>query len=99
MRALPIFALVLVHFVGAAADAPPPVGADAVWKPPASFVETVHEACGGSEGAKLSDCFVAQMQKAGAPAAAAAFARRVDGMVYLTGFEEAGRVDLAFAES
>ena len=98
MRALSILALVLVHSVATAADAPPPVGADAVWRPPANFAETVHEACGGSEGARLSDCFVAQMRKAGASSAALAFARRVNGMGYLTGFQEAGRVDLAFAE-
>jgi hypothetical protein len=98
MSALSIFALVLVHSAAAAGAPPPPVGADAVWTPPANFVETFHKACDGREGRAFSDCFVDQMQKAGASAAAVAFARRVDGMGYLSGFEEAGRVDLAFAE-
>jgi hypothetical protein len=95
MRALSIFALVLVH---SAADAPTPIGADAVWTPPAGFVETFHAACDGREGKNFSDCFVEQMRKAGASGAAVAFARRVEGMGYLSGFSEAGRVDLAFAE-
>jgi len=38
------------------------------------------------------------MQKAGAPPAALAFARRVDGQGYLRAFREAGRVDVALAE-
>jgi len=82
----------------ASADAPSPIGADAVWTPPANFVETFHKKCDGREGAAFSSCFVEQMKKAGAPPAALAFARRVDGMGYLTGFEDAGRVGLAFAE-
>jgi len=96
MRALSMFALVLVH--SAAPGAPTPIGADAVWTPPADFVETFHKACDSRGGKLFSECFVDQMQKAGAPPAAVAFARRVDGMGYLSGFEEAGRVDLAFAE-
>ncbi|HEY2797653.1 MAG TPA: hypothetical protein VGK26_07170 [Thermoanaerobaculia bacterium] len=96
MRALSILALVLVH--AAAADAPAPIAADAVWTPPANFIETLHKACDGREGKAFTDCFIAAMQKAGAPPAAIAFARRVDGMGYLSGFEDAGRVDLAFAE-
>ena len=79
MRALSIFALVLVHSALSAADAPPPVGADAVWTPPANFVETLHKACDGREGTgsgdaartrAFSDCFVVQMRKAGASDAA-----------------------------
>ena len=38
------------------------------------------------------------MEKAGAPPAAVAFARRVDRQGYLVAFRETGRVDVAFAE-
>jgi hypothetical protein len=93
---LSVFALVLVH--AAAGEAPPPIGADAVWTPPANFVESFHKACDRREGKALSDCFVEEMHKAGAPPAAVAFARRVEGMGYLRGFEDAGRVGMAFAE-
>ena len=77
---------------------PPAVSADAIWSPPPRFLETFHAACDRVGGGSFGDCFLAQMQKAGAPAAALAFARRTDGQGYLTALHEAGRVDVAFAE-
>jgi hypothetical protein len=81
--------------------APPPpaaLGEDAVWTPPENFLARFHAACDALGGTRLSECFVAQMQKAGAPPAAVAFSRRVGGQGYLRAFREAGRVDLALAE-
>lgn len=99
MLALAPLALVLVHAVATAAqaDAPAPVGPDAVWSPPPSFLAAFHAACDGRPGA-ITGCFMAQMKKAGASPAALAFARRVDGQGYLREFLPAGRVSLAFAE-
>jgi hypothetical protein len=96
MRALSIFALVLVQ--GAAGETPQPIGADAVWAPPANFLEAFHKTCDGREGAAFTDCFRDAMRQADASPAAVAFAGRVDGMGYLRAFEETGRVDLAFAD-
>ena len=93
----PAVALALVHFL-ATASSTAPIGADAVWTPPTDFVSAFHAACDGRAGQDFGACFVEQMAKAGAPPAAIAFARQVDDQGYLTGFEEAGRVDLAFAE-
>jgi hypothetical protein len=65
--------------------------------PPAGFVSALHAACDGRAG-EFGACFVEQMAKAGATPAAIAFAHRVEDQGYLSGFQEAGRVDLAFAE-
>ncbi|HEY1252098.1 MAG TPA: hypothetical protein VGH97_12990 [Thermoanaerobaculia bacterium] len=75
-----------------------PVGADAVWAPPANFLQRFHQACDGREGDAFTSCFLDAMRKAGAPPAALAFARRVDGMGYLRAFDDSGRVGLAYAE-
>lgn len=75
-----------------------PIGADAVWTPPSDFLAAFHAACDRGPGSKFGECFLEEMRKAGAPPAALAFARRVDDQGYLRGFQEAGTVDLAFAE-
>ena len=80
-----------------AADAAP-IGPESVWNPPADFSERFRAACARLEGAAFSDCFVAQMAKAGAPPPAVAFARRVHGMGFARAFHDAGRVDLVWAE-
>ena len=77
---------------------PPPVGADALWVPPAGFLEAMHRSCDGRSGADFGACFVAAMEKAGAPPAAVAFARRTSDQVYLRQFRDAGLVDVACAE-
>src|SRR5690242_19652963 len=75
-----------------------PIGPDAVWNPPASFNETFRAACAKLEGATFSDCFVAQMAKAGAPAGAVAFSKRVGGMGFARAFHDEGKVDVVWAE-
>lgn len=77
---------------------PAPVGPDAVWAPPESFLAAMHKACDARAGSDFGACFVAQMEKAGAPAAAAAFARRTGNQGYLREFRSAGVVDIACAE-
>jgi len=77
---------------------PAPIGPESVWNPPADFNEKFRAACARLEGSLFSDCFVAQMAKAGAPPPAVAFARRVNGMGFARTFHDAGRVDLVWAE-
>lgn len=84
--------------LSAAAAETRPIGPDSVWNPPASFSETFRAACGKLEGAKFSECFVAQMAKAGAPGDAVAFAKRVDGMGFARAFHDEGKVDVVWAE-
>ncbi|HEX4439190.1 MAG TPA: hypothetical protein VH854_03910 [Thermoanaerobaculia bacterium] len=95
---LTILACALAAAAVRAASETVSIGPDSVWNPPGSFNETFHAACGKLEGAKFSDCFVAEMAKAGAPAGAVAFAKRVDGMGFARAFHDEGRVDVVWAE-
>jgi hypothetical protein len=80
----------------ATASPPPPIGPEAVWKPPADFRASVAKSC-----AKASDfgaCFVQQMGAAGASEAAIAFARRTGNQGFATSFRDTGTVDIVHAE-
>jgi hypothetical protein len=77
--------------------APAPVSADAVWIPDPGFPESVHAACDAAP-ARFGECFVAQMEKAGAPPPALAFAQRTGNQGYAQAFRDAGVVDIAWAE-
>ncbi len=101
-------AVFLFAFVAAAAaqDAAPPtpppatlpVGPDAAWSPPPTFLQTMHEACDKGPPARFGECFVAQMKKAGASEAALGFARRTGDQGYLRDFRNTGKVDVAHVE-
>ena len=80
----------------ALAPAAPPIGPDAVWKPPADFRSRVDKKC--KKAADFGACFVAQMQAAGASADAVAFARRTDNQGYATRYRDTGIVDMINAE-
>ena len=82
--------------VFAAAASAPPVGPDAVWKPPADFRAKVTAACGSAKD--FGACFVDRMRAAGASAAAVEFAKRTDNQGYMTAFRDTGRVDVANVE-
>jgi hypothetical protein len=76
------------------------IGNSAVWQVPAQFVATAHAAC-DKILASFSDCFIEQMSKAGAPAAAVAFTRELykfskGDVGILTGFQRVGPVDIAW---
>jgi hypothetical protein len=78
-------------------EAPERITSAAVWAPPAGFVAAMHRACDGQRG-DFGACFVAEMRKAGAPPAAAAFARRTHDQGYLETFRATGGpVDVAVA--
>ena len=105
MKILALFAAAscVAAVLGAQAPAPSPVsetpiGADAVWSPPADFLSRFHSACDALGGPAFNDCFVEQMRKAGASTPALAFARRTGGLGYLRAFRKTGRVDVAYAE-
>jgi hypothetical protein len=79
-------------------EAPGRVESAAVWTPPADFVAAMHQAC-DAKGGDFGACFVGEMEKAGAPPAAVAFARRTDDQGYLAAFRgTGGRVDVAIAQ-
>ena len=70
----------------------------AIWTPPADFLAAMHRACDGTSG-DFGACFVSEMEKAGAPPAAVAFARRTGNQGFLEAFRATGGpVDVAVAE-
>lgn len=106
MKRLSLFAAASCVAAGLSAQPAPasvsasasPIGADAVWSPPADFLSRFHSACDALAGSPFNDCFLEQMRKAGASAPVLAFARRTGGMGYLRAFRETGKVDVAYAE-
>jgi hypothetical protein len=80
----------------ARAGTDPKIGPDALWQPGMGFLQQVHEAC-DKTGPGFGQCFVEQMQKFGAPAAAIAFTRRTDNQGILRDFRSVGPVDIAYA--
>jgi len=77
--------------------APARIGPDAVFAPGMQSMQSVRELCKAAGGAQLVDCFAAEMQKAGAPAAAVAFSRKLGQPGYLRDFRSVGPVDMAYA--
>jgi hypothetical protein len=90
---------------GTAAAQPVPqndskIGPLAVWQPPQDFISKAHVACDQSNPPNYAECFIDQMSKAGAPAGAVSFARKLyqqsDGQVgIMTEFHPVGPVDEA----
>ncbi len=80
----------------AGAGAPARITADALWQPGMGFIQQVHRNCDNKPG-DFGACFVAQIQKYGAPAAAIDFTRRTGNMGILRDFRPAGPVDIAYA--
>ena len=95
MRFLSLF---LIAAPVTAGDSVAPVGAAAVWNPPAGFLAAMHAACDGSPE-RMSECFLERMRAAGASPEAVAFTESAGGLQYLRDFRETGRVDVAWAVS
>jgi hypothetical protein len=75
------------------------ITAASAWTIPGTFIASAHAAC--PDASKISDCFISQMSKAGAPAAAVAFARRLykengGDLGIMTGFQAMGPVACAW---
>ena len=88
-------AVVMVADVGFAASSGP-ITADAVWHPDQGFLDRAHRQCDARAGVNFATCLGAAMAKAGASAAALAFARRLGNDGYLQALKEtAGPVAVA----
>ncbi len=87
---------------GAQAASTAKIGSSAVWHPGPTFLADAHKACdNAAQPPSFAECFIAQMSKAGAPAAAVAFTKMLyqksEGDVgILSGFHPVGPVDVAW---
>jgi hypothetical protein len=77
------------------------VGASAVWQVPQQFISAAHSACDKSSGSHEGECFIDEMAKAGAPATAVSFSRKLYKQSHgefgiLTGFHDEGPVAFAW---
>ena len=103
MRKLLLFVAVLALITSSLAQSrPAAIGPSAVWQFPASFLSAAHAACDQSgDPRKVGDCFVGQMAKAGAPADAVSFTRRLykqnrGEFGIMSGFNKVGPADIAW---
>lgn len=78
------------------AAAVPPVDARAVWQPDADTLKKARSACTSVAYPELGDCFVRQMQEAGASPEAVAFLRSMHNDAYLAKYQNTGRVSIAW---
>jgi hypothetical protein len=78
------------------------VTAASAWQVPATFLPAAHKACDNApQPPSFTECFIAQMSKAGAPPTAVAFTRTLQSLSggdvgIMTGFNAVGPVDVAF---
>ena len=79
-----------------------PFGPPAVFVPGPAFVQAAMRKCTAFQPSRIGECFIAQMQGAGASSQALAFARLLDertGQVgFARAFREAGPVDVAYVQ-
>lgn len=92
---------VLVIALPVCAQAPesksvPAVTAQAVWQPDAKTLQQARAACASTAYPDLGNCFVKEMQKAGASAQAIAFMHEMHNDAYLAKFQNTGRVSVAW---
>ncbi len=73
-----------------------PIGPSAIWQPDLHFLAAVKKECRQPQFPNFEECFVAQMEKSGAPADAVAFTRQTGNTGYLRDFRKVGRVDIAY---
>lgn len=72
-----------------------PVTAEAIWHPPANFLENMHKAC-DADDKHFSSCFIGEMRKSGASPQAVAFTERTDFQGIVEDFRKAGPLDIAY---
>src|SRR5271165_2339340 len=103
MRKVFLFGAVLALITSSLAQSRPgAIGPSAVWQIPGSFLSAAHAACDQSgDPRKVSDCFISQMAKAGAPADAVSFSRKLYKQNHgefgiMSGFNKVGAVDIAW---
>jgi hypothetical protein len=103
-------ALLAVALIGAASlpttirafDAQPPkISGASVWQVTPQFLKDAHSTCDKIDGSNYGSCFIDQMEKTGAPAAAVAFTRELykfnhGDVGIMGGFQPVGPVDIAW---
>ena len=67
---------------------------NAVWNPKDNTVQSIHQSC-ANQGTKFANCFVNEMQQAGASNQAIAFTRSINNMGYVQAFRPVGKVSIA----
>lgn len=74
-------------------------GPAVVWSPSPQILSAIREKCGRAP-ASANDCFLSEMQSAGASSQAVAFAKSFagDGLAYVRAFRKVGSVDIAYIE-
>ena len=71
--------------------------AAALFQPGMGAMQTARETCGKVPGSQFGNCFVQQMQAAGASRQAVAFMHAIHDNGFMRDFKDTGRVDIAFA--
>jgi hypothetical protein len=71
--------------------------AAALFQPGMGAMQTARETCGKVPGSQFGNCFVQQMQAAGASPQAVAFMHAIHDNGFMRDFKDTGRVDIAFA--
>ncbi|MGA3224172.1 MAG: hypothetical protein ABSC65_10450 [Acidobacteriaceae bacterium] len=71
--------------------------AAALFQPGMGAMQTARETCGKVPGPQFGNCFVQQMQAAGASPQAVAFIHAIHDNGFMRDFKDTGRVDIAFA--
>jgi hypothetical protein len=71
--------------------------AAALFQPGMGAMQAARETCGKVPGPQFGNCFVQQMQAAGASPQAVAFMRAIHDNGFMRDFKDTGRVDIAFA--
>jgi hypothetical protein len=71
-----------------------------VWDPSPKILSAIREKCGRGDPGGLNDCFLSEMQSAGASTQAVAFAKSTadKAFAYIRDFLKVGRVDIACIE-
>jgi predicted secreted protein len=103
---VPVFLIFLVPAVRPqapvkpASASKPPVSQAAVWNPAADVLAAIRTKCGEGDPTAIEACFLAEMKSAGASSEAVAFSKSVAslGVIYLRGFRQVARVDVAYIE-
>jgi len=95
-----VFLLLAANLSAQSKIPPAKIGPSAVWQLPSQFMTTAHAACDQSSSSH-SECMIAQMKKAGAPADAVQFTRDLakqnpGEFGVMTGFQDEGSVAFAW---
>ncbi len=72
------------------------INASAVWNPSTEIMQNIISKCAGLQDNDIYDCFINEMESAGASPQAVKFAELLDGPGYMKTFKSLGSVDIAY---